>query len=245
MMEEQTNLPLNSEEATPETTTLNGAEDWDTTIRKEAALMVHNYDAVSVANRIANNIQRIVMRGREGFVISEAMQDTILAHIQTVLGEQLIRTLRDALNRAEIETQKRTMRELNDTLLQLPPDRLNEWSEQAARDARTESRRRQELRMRGGREPEYPLTGLREQHEQLKPVWRDAKRLYRQNGTRQNWREIIATVHSDLPGDLLNKLSLQGESGPAELALEHAARQCGVPPNRYSIRQLWERLRND
>lgn len=214
---------------------------WEFKIKTDVATLLCSYDSELVVNRIVKNLQRIAGRNCKDFVLSEDVQ----GYVDKVLHRQITRTLRDALDRAEIEAQKRTLRELNNSVFHLEPDKLERWSEQAARNARVDSRRRLGLRMRGGSEPDYDLSNLTNHYNELRSIWRDAKSLYRRNSESRNWREMIRVEYTDLPLDLINRLVLQGESRPSDLALEHAARLCGVPKNHYTTRWLRQQLREN
>lgn len=93
------------------------------------------------------------------------------------------------------------------------------------------------------------------------PMWKDAKRLYKQNRNRANWREIIKAAHpdlaecedlisrlsgklNDLPEEIQAKLSEKGgDSKPSSIALEHAARLCGIEAYSYGVRYLYYNVR--
>lgn len=91
---------------------------------------------------------------------------------------------------------------------------------------------------RGGSEPDYNLSKLSEYYKEVYPKWQDAKTIYRKNKAHPDWRTMIKSVHSDLPDDIIGSLALRGASSPSGLALEHAARMCGVPPHYYTVRHL-------
>lgn len=86
-------------------------------------------------------------------------------------------------------------------------------------------------------------------YDSLLSVWKEAKKIYRTNRDGR-WREFISVLSSDdpLPSDLVERLDSGGsdkdsyESMPSSLALEHAARLCGVSPNSYKLRTLQEHL---
>jgi hypothetical protein len=86
-------------------------------------------------------------------------------------------------------------------------------------------------------------------YDSLLPVWKEAKKIYRTHRD-GSWREFISVLRSDepLPLDLVERLDAGGadkdsyESMPSSLALEHAARLCGVSPNSYKLRTLQEHL---
>jgi hypothetical protein len=124
-------------------------------------------------------------------------------------------------------------------------------------------------RSRGGSNANYNLNGLLDFYKKLLPFWQQAKRDAHQaqhNPIKKSiWRELIRGY--GLPDDLiewLNKsedektmkilgyseftyLQEKLKSGyaltkPSELALEHSARLCGVPPYYYSVSYLFEHL---
>jgi hypothetical protein len=103
---------------------------------------------------------------------------------------------------------------------------------------------------------------MKKHYEELLPVWKKAKTLYRQNRDRPTWREIIRASYPDVtfPEDLLIRLPgsfdalpswLQArineqdtDSRPSHLALEHAARICGARPYQFGRAQLF-RLKDE
>lgn len=69
--------------------------------------------------------------------------------------------------------------------------------------------------------------------------WREAKAFYKKNKKYQHWQEMLSlALKTDLPLDLLAKFESGDpeESMPSVLALEHAARDCGIEPNSLSLR---------
>lgn len=82
----------------------------------------------------------------------------------------------------------------------------------------------------------------------LHPVWKDAKTLFKQSlkqsarGSR--WRQIVKAAHPELPDDLIGFLADLDpyKWNPANLALENAARLCGMKPFTYTPRQLRKKL---
>ena len=87
-------------------------------------------------------------------------------------------------------------------------------------------------------------------YDSLLPVWKDAKNRYKLNRDSARWRQIIAAayVEPELPSDLIERFETHQlntdsyEAMPSVLALEHAARMCGVTPYAYKTRTLQERL---
>jgi hypothetical protein len=96
-----------------------------------------------------------------------------------------------------------------------------------------------------------------EHYDSMYPIWKDAKRIYKQNKDRPRWRELVHAAYpeeeldddliarlsgrlNDLSEDVQVKLSEKGgNSTPASIALEHAARLCGAQPYQYSHRHLY------
>jgi hypothetical protein len=114
------------------------------------------------------------------------------------------------------------------------------------------------VRGHGGSEPAYDLTELRRHYDKVYPEWKKAKKLYRKLRTDRNWRDQVLLDHPTFPKDLIARLEPNprlsgavnaalakkgGSSAESEIALEHAARLCGVPPYEYSIRWLKSRLK--
>jgi hypothetical protein len=93
---------------------------------------------------------------------------------------------------------------------------------------------------------------LHKNHERLKPIWREAKRIAREarkskEVTRQQrWKEQIAEVYKaeNLPDDLIDHAAPPNEWKPSDIALVHAGRLC--VPNAspaYSLKRLKEKLK--
>jgi len=104
---------------------------------------------------------------------------------------------------------------------------------------------------RGGSLPDFPINDeqralISSAYPYLLRHWQKIKKL-RQNKS-ANWRGYAKLDEPDTPDDLLNRLAgnvpLGAASGgayldiPSTLAIEHAARRAGIPPNRYSSHQL-------
>lgn len=105
------------------------------------------------------------------------------------------------------------------------------------------------MRSRGGSEPRVDLSD--EQCEKLSKEYRALhkhwQKVSRNSKTEKNWRAYATIDEPDTPEDLLNRLDKdveQQESSedypgvPSVLALEHAARRCGIPDNVYSSSRL-------
>ncbi|HKG46373.1 MAG TPA: hypothetical protein VKB02_06595 [Pyrinomonadaceae bacterium] len=93
---------------------------------------------------------------------------------------------------------------------------------------------------------------LHKNHERLKPIWTEAKKIARQarkskeTTRRQRWKEEVAKIyeHENLPDDLIDHAAPPNELPPSDLALLHAARICVPqvsPP--YKLKTLRENLR--
>jgi hypothetical protein len=102
---------------------------------------------------------------------------------------------------------------------------------------------------RGGSEARVPVSDqqcalLATEFEPLLKHWRRCKKWQREGG--EKWREHCRIDFQDTPDDLLDRLDdkLPTQSNeeypgiPAVLALEHAARRCGLPANIYSYSTL-------
>lgn len=108
----------------------------------------------------------------------------------------------------------------------------------------------------GGSDADYDLNQLKRFYYECLPKWQDAKRIYKDNRQR-NWQAIVKGEHSDLPDQLIKRLSdppnlpeselailavKGGISKASDIALEHAARLCGVPAYHYTLAHL-ERIK--
>jgi hypothetical protein len=92
----------------------------------------------------------------------------------------------------------------------------------------------------------YDLSKMAIHYEQLLPKWTIVRDLYKQISNQKTWREGIKTTYleDNLPSDLIDRLSSLDsyEASPSRIAMEHAARLCGVPPNTYQSRRLSQYL---
>jgi len=93
---------------------------------------------------------------------------------------------------------------------------------------------------------------LQKEHERLKPIWQEAKRIARDARKskditrRQRWKEQVADFYKaeNLPDDLIDHAAPPNELQPSDIALLHAARICMPqvsPP--YKLKTLRENLR--
>lgn len=71
-------------------------------------------------------------------------------------------------------------------------------------------------------------------------TWEKAKDFYKKSKNFDNWEKMIAVGFEDLPTDLLTRLDDPDTYAamPSSIALEHAARICGVKPNSVGLRTL-------
>lgn len=110
---------------------------------------------------------------------------------------------------------------------------------------------------RGGSEPVYNLSAIYTHYSRLLPIWQEAKRVYRRNRAAANWPAIVQAAAGELPADLVARLADNpilpeeelarigrhgGGSSASDIAHEHAARECGLPPYTYTLRHLQERV---
>ena len=93
---------------------------------------------------------------------------------------------------------------------------------------------------RSGRKSKYNLRRLAEAYDEVYPIAKKAKKLYKQNRQKRDWVKIIKEQCPKLEEDLIERLAVQFayESSPKNIALEQAARRCDVPPNQLSSRHL-------
>ncbi len=77
-------------------------------------------------------------------------------------------------------------------------------------------------------------------YDELLSQWKAAKEVYKANKNFRNWEKMLAASFEDLPTDLLQKLGDPDNysSMPSTIALEHAARICGIKPNSVVLRTL-------
>lgn len=127
---------------------------------------------------------------------------------------------------------------------------------------KTESRRKEYLKQAFFElDSTWMLSELSEHYQQLKPIWREAQKIYRANRKFTVWKravkhEIASQFNLELPDDLIERLSgnwanlpeeIQAKlsaqrdklSQPADIAIEHAARLCGADPYQFSLSYLY------
>jgi hypothetical protein len=78
------------------------------------------------------------------------------------------------------------------------------------------------------------------EYERCHAMLKDARKLYRENKKRKQWRQIIKAAYPELPEILIGRLKTDErakyEDAPSELALQHTANLLGLQS--YSRRQL-------
>lgn len=74
--------------------------------------------------------------------------------------------------------------------------------------------------------------------------WRDAKNCWDRNEKSKKRKEMVMLEFDWLPEDLIERLGDPDsyEAQPSSIALEHAARLCGLDPNSYKTRTLYNYL---
>lgn len=75
-------------------------------------------------------------------------------------------------------------------------------------------------------------------------TWEKAKDCYKKNKNFKNWEKMVAISFEHLPEDLIQRLGDPDSyvAMPSSIALEHAARICGVKPNSLGLRALQKYL---
>jgi hypothetical protein len=103
---------------------------------------------------------------------------------------------------------------------------------------------RAEREKRGGSRPEMEVTDdqcalLSDNYSVLVKHWWEIRRRYKVNPS-GNWRDHAKVDQPDTPDDLLNRVFDLDPyvRKPSAIALEHAARRCGIPANTYSFSNL-------
>jgi hypothetical protein len=81
-------------------------------------------------------------------------------------------------------------------------------------------------------------------YEDLLPKWEQAKDCYKKNKKFNNWEKMVAISFEELPVDLINRLGDPDTytAMPSSIALEHAARMCGINDNSLGLRALQKYL---
>jgi hypothetical protein len=101
---------------------------------------------------------------------------------------------------------------------------------------------------------------MKEHYDAILPITKKAKRIYEQN-KRENWQAMIKAAFPQLASDLITLLSNDTDdlaalsiealkatensedySKPSNLALEQAARLCGMKPFQFTPRTLRDRM---
>lgn len=134
--------------------------------------------------------------------------------------------------------------------------RMTEHLRQRARAGAT--RRLAERLGSNGRPAEYDLSDLRDYYTEVKEQVSLARRVYKASGKLTRWREHVRLEVPEMPEDLIRRLSgnpqdltdhdmirLEEQGGtaqPSDIALEWAARLCGVPPYHYKLKTLKAKL---
>jgi hypothetical protein len=191
---------------------------------------------------------------------SSGRAETISAHYLThagkLLREQIKQKLTEALVEIVYEVEEQTLREIG----KLTSAQANEACERLKQTIKRAKKDRIKPPARGGSTPDYDLSKLRINYDNLLPSWQEAKRIFRQNRNNPRWREMVIAAAPDLseqrdlierldeypklPSNILAKIDKQGsESRPSHITLEHAARLCGCPPYHYSLRHLQGRVK--
>jgi hypothetical protein len=130
---------------------------------------------------------------------------------------------------------------------------------QLAKDIATERRRFLEASIARFGEPRW--ADMKGHYEAMLPTAKKAKRVYEQNKT-ENWRAMIKAAFPQLHEDLIMLLSNDPDdlaglpiealkatensedySKPSNMALEQAARLCGMKPFQYTPRTLRDRMK--
>lgn len=121
-----------------------------------------------------------------------------------------------------------------------------DWGRQLRnRELRVMKREQEEDELR---EPRLLLINLF--YDGLWSKWKEVKKRYRGYRVSDHWKEMLLRdfAEDELPPDLIDRLNDKREDGdcydaePSALALEHAARMCGAPPNHFKKRTLYELL---
>ena len=182
--------------------------------------------------------------------------DKYLSHAASLLKEQIKRKLNESLMEILVEIEELTLRQVDD----LSAAKAKEKTERIRRLVEKAQRERIPPPVRGGSEPDYDLSELAKHYETVYSQWKDAKEIYKQNKKRKNWQAMVRAAHPfppdyndlierlaehpDLSYEVIQRIDEKGfNSTPMHIALEHAARLCGVPPWHYTFRHL-QRQRN-
>jgi hypothetical protein len=182
--------------------------------------------------------------------------DKYLSHAASLLKEQITRKLDESLMEVLAEIEELTLRQVDN----LSVAKAKEKTKRIRLLIEKARRERIPPPVRGGSESDYDLSELANRYETVYPQWKDAKEIYKQNKKRKNWQDMVKAAHPlpPKPNDLIERLAKHpnlpdgireriDEKGfnntPSHIALEHAARLCGVPPWHYTFRHL-QRQRN-
>ena len=193
----------------------------------------------------------ITQEGLEVIYAADCIEplEKCVSHAVNILCNQVQEKLEEALDELVLEVITQTLRDLNEQFKVIEVPALK-FFEAVQKESVKKKNRRMNLPQSGGARnakhswSDADRSSLAEQHERLKLVWKDAKKIYKQNRNRAGWAKMVKAAYSDLPDELIMKLSSMNpyESSPANIALEHAAILCGFKAGEYSARQLRRQL---
>src|SRR5262249_2936521 len=147
----------------------------------------------------------------------QAKQQFIEAH-ERAFVEELPKKATEMVNSFMKEVSVRIQSELKPLRIRSPKGELLA-SVPVKKDGRTEFidsiiaesnkalRNRMGADKRGGSSPDFDLTELPHHYPRLHPIWRDAKRLFKQNKKLNSWVQIIKAAYPQLNDDLILQLS--------------------------------------
>ena len=191
--------------------------------------------------------------------IRHAAVETYTQHAVQRFAENLPEAIRDTLLTLFVVSAMRTWDELKKRELRgdkwqtVLPDIDRPGLFKIALQVADKTFRRQLGIKRGGSEADYNLMELRLHYDNYTlPKVQAAKKLYKalEKNKIKNWRQIVKEKFNDLPDDLISRLSGNpvdlpeefdtrgGTPMPKDIALEWAARRCGVPDYHYSLAHL-------
>ena len=168
-------------------------------------------------------------------------------HAWKLFREQVRPKIESALQELFIEVANQTRADMVDEIIVSPNGftisyidyERSDLIKGAIRFAERATKKRMKVK-RGGKKPDYDLSRLSENYKAVYPIWKEAKKIYKQNRNRKNWRAMVKVEYPDLPDNLIERLadSDSYRAIPSNIALEHAAQLCGAPPDHYTSKHL-------
>jgi len=173
--------------------------------------------------------------------IAKAIAEDVMKysfHAIRLLEEQIERKMEEALAELHSEVKVQALLKFKNQVAVHLVDAPKHLIQLALRGSEEYKKRRINAPKRGGKQANYSFSELPSYYKLQHQKWKKAKALYNS----ENLREIeseerfarVKAEYPDLPDDLIARLADLDifRSSASHIAIEHAARLCGVPPER-------------